>query len=261
MASFLSGEFLIQIQCWLQFYARSFAYAIRAFFFFIWGICLTHLMLVSFFIWGVSLTHPVLVSSFFLSFFLFLLVDFLLHISCWLHFCLGSFSYTFRAGFIFLWEVSLTHSVLASCLSGEFLLHIPCWFLFFFYLGSFSYTSRAGFSFVGSFTGMRSSLKTTPKEKSWVEDGPEKNVKKSRSKQRRNPTTPYTEQIKTKQELSDKWQQRRKGKSTKKNSTQLLRTNSLEKSLERAHSEERREPSNALNRTEQNNTEQELSEK
>ena len=33
------------------------------------------------------------------------------------------------------------------------------------------------------------------------------------------------------------------------------------KSLKKAHSEKRREPSNTLNRTEQNNTEQELSEK
>ena len=59
---------------------------------------------------------------------------------------------------------------------------------------------------------MQSSLKTTPKEKSWVEDGPEKNVKKSNSKQRRNPTTPYTEQNKTKQELSDKWHRKEKGR-------------------------------------------------
>ena len=58
---------------------------------------------------------------------------------------------------------------------------------------------------------MRSSLKTTPKQKSWVEDGPEIKVKRSHSKQRRNPTTPYTEQYKTKQELSDKWPQKRKG--------------------------------------------------
>ena len=37
-------------------------------------------------------------------------------------------------------------------------------------------------------------------------------------------------------------------------STQLLRTNSLENSLKKVHSEERREPSNTLNRTEQNRT-------
>ena len=53
------------------------------------------------------------------------------------------FLYMSHAGFFFMWGVSLTHPVLASILSGEFLLHIPCWLQF--YLGSFSYTSRAGF--------------------------------------------------------------------------------------------------------------------
>ena len=64
-----------------------------------------------------------------------------LHIPCWLHFYLVCFSYTSHAGFIFIWVgsfsytshacftlvwgVSLTHSVLASFLCGEFLLHIP----------------------------------------------------------------------------------------------------------------------------------------
>ena len=50
-------------------------------------------------------------------------------------------------------------------------------------------------------------------------------------------------------------------KSTKIKSTQLLRTNSWDKSLKRADSEERREPSNTLNRTEQNDIEQKLSDK
>ena len=50
-----------------------------------------------------------------------------LHISCWLHFYLGSFSYTTRAGFIFIWGVSLTHPVFTLFFSGEFLLHFPCW--------------------------------------------------------------------------------------------------------------------------------------
>ncbi len=40
-------------------------------------------------------------------------------------------------------RVSLTHPVLASVLSGEFLLRIPCWLHL--YEGSFSDTSRAGF--------------------------------------------------------------------------------------------------------------------
>ena len=75
------------------------------------------------FMWGVSLTHPVLAS--------FLCGEFLLHIRCWLHFYAGSFSYTSRAVFFFLF------------LSGEFLLHILCWLHF--YVGSFSYTSHAGF--------------------------------------------------------------------------------------------------------------------
>ena len=151
--------------------------------------------------WGVSLTHPILP--------LFLSGEFLLHIPCWLllffsprflfsFFYLGSFSYTYRTGLIFSWGsfsytshdgfifiggVSLTHPVLASFLSGEFLLHIPCWFrvffiggvslthpllasfisgefplhipcrfffffFFFYYLGSFSYTSHDGFTFL-----------------------------------------------------------------------------------------------------------------
>ena len=69
-----------------------------------------------------------------------------LHILCWIHFYLGSFSYTSHAEFVFMWRVSLTHPVLASFLSGEFLLHIPCWLDF--YARSFSYTSRAGFDFL-----------------------------------------------------------------------------------------------------------------
>ena len=60
----------------------------------------------------------------------------------------GTFSYTSRAGFVFIWGGSLTHPALASIFfSGKFLLHIPC-FLYF-YAGSFSYTSRAGFFFGG----------------------------------------------------------------------------------------------------------------
>ena len=51
--------------------------------------------------WGVSITHPVLA------------------------FTCGSFSYTSHAGFIFISGVSHAHPVLASFLSGEFLLHIP----------------------------------------------------------------------------------------------------------------------------------------
>ena len=108
---------------------------------------------------------------FFSLFFLFFLSgEFALHIPCWLHFYLGSFSYTSNAGFIFTWAVSPTHPVLDSLISLAFLLHILCWlyFLFFFksgelllhvlcwphsylgsfYLGSFSYTSHAYFIFL-----------------------------------------------------------------------------------------------------------------
>ena len=73
-------------------------------------------MLVYFYYWGVSLTYPVLAS--------FLSEEFLLCIPCWPHFCLGSISYTSRAGFTFIWVVSLTHAMLALLFCGEFLLHI-----------------------------------------------------------------------------------------------------------------------------------------
>ena len=46
-----------------------------------------------------------------------------------------------------MWGVSLTHPVLPSFLSKEFLLHIPAGLII--YWGSFSYTSHAGFIFIG----------------------------------------------------------------------------------------------------------------
>ena len=142
LGSFLFEKFLLHIPCWLHFYSRSFSYTSRAGFIFFWGVSITHpvLALFLFFIKGVSLTHPVLVS--------FLFGEFLLHIPCWFHFYLGSFSYTSRAAsffkyflYIFISGVSLTHPVLvlinflgvslshpqlASFLCREFLLHIPC---------------------------------------------------------------------------------------------------------------------------------------
>ena len=57
-----------------------------------------------------------------------------------------SFFYTSCAGFIFNWGVSLTHPMLVSFLSEEFLLHIPRWL--YFSVGSFSYTSHSGFFFL-----------------------------------------------------------------------------------------------------------------
>ena len=128
LPSFLCGEFLLHIPCWLCFNVGS------------------------------SLTNPVLPSclpgSFFypppppptfwllfLFYFLFLCGElllhipcclhfygeFLLHITCWLHFYVGSFSYTSRAGFVFILGVSLTHPVLALLFCSEFLLHILYW--------------------------------------------------------------------------------------------------------------------------------------
>ncbi len=106
--SFLCGEFLLYIPCWLHFYR------------------------------GLSLTHPMPIS--------FLSREFILHIPwwlyyyfffclgsfpCWLHFYLGGFSYTSPAGVIFILGVSLTHPFLALLFCGEFLLHVPCWLLFF----------------------------------------------------------------------------------------------------------------------------------
>ena len=150
-----------------------FSYTSRAGFIFSWGVSLTHPMLSCFFCRDFSYTSRA-------GFFFFLTGEFLLHIPCCFVFVLflffsgffllfssfyrGSFSYTSRAGFIFIWGVSLTHPMLASFLSGEFLLHIPCWLhfylgcfsytshaSFFFYLGSFSYTLCAGFTFIWAF--------------------------------------------------------------------------------------------------------------
>ena len=137
---------------------------------------------------GVSLPHTVLLDLYTGSFsytsragFVFYLGTFSYTSRASLKFYAGSFSYTFRAAWCFMRGVSLTHPVLASFLSGEFLLHIPRWLQVFFwevslthpvlplflcwefllhipcwlrfYLRSFSYTSRACFNFcVGSFS-------------------------------------------------------------------------------------------------------------
>ena len=120
----------------------SFSYTSRAVFFFSPSVFFSFFFFFFFFlsfflsvfyffaIGGISLTHPVLPS--------FLYREFLLHTPCWLRFFfyLGSFSYTSRAGFsfyggsfsytsqdgfIFIAGVSLTHPMLASFLSREFL--------------------------------------------------------------------------------------------------------------------------------------------
>ena len=58
---------------------------------------------------------------------------------------LGSFSYTSRVGFIFIWSVSFTRPVLVSFVL-LFILYI--YIYLFFHLGNFSYTSNPGFIFI-----------------------------------------------------------------------------------------------------------------
>ena len=129
----------------------SFSYTFRAGFFFLGGVSFTYPVLASFFLFfflGFSITHPVLASFssgefllhippvfpppppplFFFFFFFFLCKEFLSHIPCFFFllfflnsFYQGSFSYTSRAGFIFIWGLSLTHPVLALILSADLL--------------------------------------------------------------------------------------------------------------------------------------------
>ena len=111
----------------LAFCGGSFSYTSHAF-------CFLAFFLSPSLMWGVSLRHPMLA--------LFLSGDFLLHIPCWLYFYLGSFSYTSRADFIFIWGVSLTHPPKKSHTShADFFLYTG----FSVYVGSFSYRSGAGF--------------------------------------------------------------------------------------------------------------------
>ena len=154
LASFLYGEFLLHIPRWLHFYAGSFSHTSHADFVFMRGVSLTHPMLTLFlcgefllhipcclhfyaesfsytsyavliFMLGVSRTHPML--AFCCCFcFVFYLGKFSYTSHGGFFFYQGSCCYTSRAGFIFVWGVSLTYSLLASFLSGEFLLRIPC---------------------------------------------------------------------------------------------------------------------------------------
>ena len=171
LAWFFFWVFLWHFPYWLQFYLGSFSYTSRAGFNFIWGVSLTHPVL-ALFVCGEfplhipcwllffslrrnSPTHPVLTCFCFFSllhiWLQFLSGEFLWRNPCWLQFYLGSFSYTSRAGFCFIWGVSLSHPVLASFVCEKFLLRILSWFNL--YSGSFSYTSRAGFFFyLGSFS-------------------------------------------------------------------------------------------------------------
>ena len=128
LASCFCWEFLLHIPCWLQFYAGSFSYTSHAgfLFFFFFNFYLGSFSYTSravlIFIWGVSLTHPCRPFCFVFNLVaslrhpvlaLFFSGEFFLHVPCWLNLYLGSFSYTSRAGFIFIWGVSITHPVLA----------------------------------------------------------------------------------------------------------------------------------------------------
>ncbi len=108
-----------------SFLSRTFSDTSHADFIFIAGVYLTHPVVALLLFLLLSREFPVLAS--------FLSWEFLLHIPCWLHFYLGSFSYTSLPGFTFLWGVSLTRPMLAS---------------FLFNLRSFSYTSSAGLVFI-----------------------------------------------------------------------------------------------------------------
>ena len=159
LPSFLSGEFLLQIPCWLVLFLLFLLIIIL-------GVSLTHPVLVYYFWGGISLTHP-MVGSFFSG-------EFLLHIPCWL---LSSGEFLLHIPFYLHFYPGGFFCSFFFFKSGEFLLHIPCWFIFYWgsfsyisrflvvcfsffvlflflllslslYLGSFSYTSRAGFIFI-----------------------------------------------------------------------------------------------------------------
>ena len=193
LASFLSREFLLHIPRWLPvfvfclgssfFTSRIGFFLFYFFYFFIGGVSLTHPGLAWILMRRVSLPHTVLLDLYTGSFsytsragFVFYLETFSYTSRASLKFYAGSFSYTSRAAWCFMRGVSLTHPVLASFLSGEFLLHIPRWLQFFFWevslthpvlplflcwefllhipcwnhfhAGNFSNTSRAGFIFI-----------------------------------------------------------------------------------------------------------------
>ena len=145
LASFLSGEFLLHIPCWLRlfnlFLSVEFVLHIPCWTVFSVGSFSYRFIADFVLMWGVSLTHPVLASSFFFFFFSFFFFSFsflyLFYLGSFPYtspvgffsfLCLGSFSYTSHVGFTILWGVSLTHSVMAS------------FFFFFFFIWGVSVT-------------------------------------------------------------------------------------------------------------------------
>ena len=159
----------------------SFTHPVLALFV-IWGVSLTHPMLalnlcgefllhiprwipLFFLMGGISLTHPILallLSGEFLLHIpcllflcgefllhipclLFLCGEFLLHIPCWIHFFLGSFSYTSHDCFIF-YVGSFSYTSHADFFFFFFFFLFLFYFIFYFFnLRSFSYTSHVSF--------------------------------------------------------------------------------------------------------------------
>ena len=129
---FLSGEFFLHIPCCPYFYLGSFSYTSYAVLSFTQGVCVTHPVLAFFyfFTWDKTTKKPFSYTFragffflFFSFFFLFLKIILLGEFLSPIP-CWPFFS------FFFTWGVSLTHSVLTSFLFGQFLLHIPCWIIF-----------------------------------------------------------------------------------------------------------------------------------
>ena len=114
LASYLLGEFLLHIPCWLLRFVVVFGLS---------GDLLLHIPFSLHFFLGSPLTHSFFLFFSIFFFFSFLSGEFLLYIPCWLKFYRGNFSYTFGAGSILMWGVSLTHPLLFSFLSGVSLTH------------------------------------------------------------------------------------------------------------------------------------------
>ena len=143
---FLSREFLLHIPCWFLLVFRGrFSHISHAGFIFIWGVSLTHPVLASLLsvefllhipcciyssVWSFSYISQAGFFSFFRK--TFNLVSFS-YVSRWLHFYLGSFSYTSRDGLTFIRRVPLTQPMLGLVFCGRFLLHIPYWLFILFY--------------------------------------------------------------------------------------------------------------------------------
>ena len=124
LASFLSWEFPLHIPCWLRF--------LFIFYLFLSGEFLLHIpcwiYIPCFFSFSFSFLLSVEFLLHILCWFLFLLGEFLLHIPCWVHFYRGCFFYTSRAGFFFVWGVSLTPPVLCGVsLTHPSLTSFLCW--------------------------------------------------------------------------------------------------------------------------------------